>query len=234
MSKFTDAFKRRAASTETQQKISEKIFYNSQMKDLEGNDVMFPEPGQKYYLHSKNDDKKIGWVKMPSAPGEAGYGWCNLPAYLKMEEPPEIPEEFENEDWDEVNLDDYFNDVDIDEYLELDNFEPDYEEDNPMDDPAYIESLGHSADGVMIDDYMDLQARLDELNVRGDEFAANRDFDAWKENKKAVTNIENSMKDIADQWRAKYPGGEIEDVVNDMRDLDGPEDDFETDGPVED
>ena len=116
MSKFTGSVKRKTASGEAQQRISEKIFYNSVMKDKKGNDIGFPEPGGKYYLYSKESNKKIGWVKMPSRPGEAGYGWCNLPAYLKMEEPPEVPVDFENEDWDEVDLDEYFDD-------ELDEFE---------------------------------------------------------------------------------------------------------------
>ena len=215
MSKFTEAFKRKAASSEAQQKISEKIFYNSVMKDKKGNDIGFPEPGGKYYLYSKESDKKIGWVKMPSRPGDAGYGWCNLPAYLKMEEPPEIPVDFENEDWDEVDLDEYFDEVDIDKYLDMDLPEPD------------LAASANMSDGNMIDDYMDLQARHAELTEIGEGFAANGEFDAWKENKKAITSIEHSMKDISDQWRAKYPDGDIEDVVNDMRD----DNDLENDGP---
>ena len=229
MSKFTEAFKRKAASSEAQQKISEKIFYNSVMKDKKGNGIDFPEPGGKYYLYSKESDKKIGWVKMPSRPGEAGYGWCNLPAYLKMEEPPEVPEEFEYEDWDEVDLDEYFDEVDVDEYLALDDreFDPDATADLG-DDPEYMRMIDQMNDGTMIDDYMDLQARHAEFTELGESLAATHDFTAWKENKKTLTSIENAMKEIADQWREKYPGGEIEDIVNDMRndhelDDDGPD-----------
>lgn len=106
MSKLTKEFKNRMAATEQQQKITEKIFYNSKIKDKEGKEVTMMAPG-KYYLYSKQSDKKIGWIKIAENPTEASYGWCNLPAYMKMEEPPEIPEEFINEEWDEVDLSEY-------------------------------------------------------------------------------------------------------------------------------
>ena len=58
-------FKERMASTEMQQKISQRIFMGSNLKDKEGNQVDMPELGQTYFLHSKDTDKKIGWIKTP-------------------------------------------------------------------------------------------------------------------------------------------------------------------------
>lgn len=207
MSKFTDAFKREMASKEDQQRISEKIFYNSTLKDRDGHEVMMPGLGEKYYLHSKQTGKKIGWIKTPSQPGEAGYGWCNLPAYLKMEEPPEIPDEFVNEDWDEVDLHEYFDEDEIDRFqMYLD-----------MGDPSNVES-SYMSDGSMIDAYMDMQARLEEMEERGYELSADRDFDGWKDNRKDIAKLERDMEELAEQYRQQYPGSEIEDVVADMRD----------------
>lgn len=107
MNKFSEAFKTKMADSDKQREIANKIFYNSAIKDKKGNEVMFPEPGGKYYLHSKKSDKKIGWIKLSEDPYGASYGWCNLPAFMKMEEPPEIPAEFENEVWDEVDFTEY-------------------------------------------------------------------------------------------------------------------------------
>ena len=133
MGTFSKAFKAKMASSEKQQEIAHKIFYNSKLKDKEGNDVLVPRPGGKYYLYSRNSDKKIGWIKLAENPHEASYGWCNLPAFMKMEEPPEIPTEFLGELWDEVDISEYglpeaYNDYGVDEdfYAGLDSVEDKY------------------------------------------------------------------------------------------------------------
>ena len=112
-------FKERMASTEMQQKISQRIFMGSNLKDKEGNQVDMPELGQTYFLHSKDTDKKIGWIKTPETPGGAGYGWCNLPAYLKLPKVPEdkMPVEVQCEHFDEVPMNEYqVEDLHIEDY----------------------------------------------------------------------------------------------------------------------
>jgi hypothetical protein len=184
MAKFTDAFKRKMAAREDQQKISEKIFFNSTIKDTDGNAVGMPGPDEKYLLYSKQTGKKIGWIKTPGAPGEAGYGWCNLPAYLKMEEPPEIPDEFENEGWDEVDLNEYFDPEEMDRFqMYLDMEETSSEPNSTM------------TDGEMIDSYMDMQARLDELQGQKNDLTYNRNLEGLRKNKESVDRIMRDMEE---------------------------------------
>lgn len=97
------------ASQKKSREISEKIFANSVLKDKEGNTVPKPELSKTYLLYSKQSDKKIGWVKMPSSYNKAGTGWCNLPAYLKMEEPQEgsVPFGLRLDDFEQVPLAEY-------------------------------------------------------------------------------------------------------------------------------
>ena len=206
MSKFSSAFKKAMASREDQQKISEKIFYNSELKDRDGNEVMMPALGEKYYLYSRQSGKKIGWIKTPSALGDAGYGWCNLPAYMKMEEPPEIPDEFVDEDWDEVDLDEYFTDEEQERFQMYLDMGPEEEDSVTM------------SDGEMIDSYMDMQARHDELERTADECVGAKDFEKWKSVRESITSLERDMDQLAEQYRKQYPGSEIEDAANDMRD----------------
>ena len=133
MSKFSEAFKTKMADSDKQREIANKIFYNSIIKDKQGNEVMFPEPGGKYYLHSKKSDKKIGWITLSEEPYGASYGWCNLPAFMKMEEPPEIPKQFVNESWDEIDFVEYglpeaYDEYSVDEdfYVGLGSVEDEY------------------------------------------------------------------------------------------------------------
>ena len=113
--------KERMASTEMQQKISQRIFMGSNLKDKEGNLVDSPELGKTYLLYSKETDKKIGWIKTPKEPGDAGYGWCNLPAYLKLPKVPEeqMPLEVQGERFEEVPMNEYqISDLHIEDYAD--------------------------------------------------------------------------------------------------------------------
>ena len=98
--------KERLAETKKQQEIAKKVFSNSVLKDKDGNAVSSIELGGKYLLYSKDSDKKIGWIKL-AEPGKASVGWVNLPDYMKMEEPADMPEEFKGEAWDAVDLSEY-------------------------------------------------------------------------------------------------------------------------------
>ena len=97
------------ASQRKSQEISAKVFANSVLKDKDGNAVSKPELSKTYLLYSKQSDKKIGWVKMPSSYDKAGTGWCNLPAYLKMEDPPEgsVPFGLRLDNFEQVPLAEY-------------------------------------------------------------------------------------------------------------------------------
>lgn len=99
--------KERLAETKKQQEIAKKVFANSTLKDADGKPVQSVSLGGKYLLHSKETDKKVGWIKLASKPGEASVGWVNLPDYMKMEEPKEIPDEFKDQEWDTVDFEEY-------------------------------------------------------------------------------------------------------------------------------
>ena len=99
--------KERLAETKKQQEIAKKVFANSTLKDVDGKPVSSVSLGGKYLLYSKEADKKVGWIKLASRPGEASVGWVNLPDYMKMEEPKEIPDEFKEQEWDIVDFEEY-------------------------------------------------------------------------------------------------------------------------------
>lgn len=129
--------KERLADTKKQQEIARKVFSNSVLKDKEGNPVTSVQLGGKYYLHSKDSDKKVGWVQL-GKPGKASVGWVNLPDYMKMEEPSNVPEEFRDETWDEVDLAEYEMEA------EIETSEP--EVDGKTEDVArYMERLALAA-----------------------------------------------------------------------------------------
>lgn len=130
--------KERLAETRKQQEIAKKVFSNSVLKDADGKPVQSVSLGGKYFLHSKDSDKKIGWVKLPSRPGEASVGWVNLPDYMKMEEPVNVPEEFKGETWDTVDLAEY----------DVENIEPEIE-DRTKDVAHYIVKIHH-----LLEDYI--------------------------------------------------------------------------------
>ena len=125
---------------------------------------------------------------------------------MKMEEPPEIPDEFVDEDWDEVDLDEYFTDEEQERFQMYLDMGPEEEDSVTM------------SDGEMIDSYMDMQARHDELERTADECVGAKDFEKWKSVRESITSLERDMDQLAEQYRKQYPGSEIEDAANDMRD----------------
>ena len=46
----------------------------------------------------------------------------------------------------------------------------------------------------------------------------NRNLEGLRKNKESVDKIMRDMEELAEQYRNQYPGSEIEDVVQDMRD----------------
>lgn len=212
MKKFKEEFIRAMASKESQQKIAGKIFANSDIKDKSGNIVDMPADGN-YYLHSKKSGKKIGWIKVD---GGAGYGWCNLPAFMKMDTPKNIPNEFEGESFDEVDFEDY---EDITSDYDV------YEEDTLEDRIDFYDSLNQSADEKIEDEYIgssddnmwnavgeyvDMKRQLNELQEKGEGFAQNRDMNSWKENKAMMSQIENDMHKKAAEFADAYYGEDID------------------------
>lgn len=99
--------KEKLAETKKQQEITKKVFSNSVIADSDGNPIKSVTLGGKYLLYSKESNKKVGWIRLASRPGEASVGWVNLPDYMKMEEPKEIPDEFKGQEWDTVDFEEY-------------------------------------------------------------------------------------------------------------------------------
>ena len=98
--------KEKLAATKKQQEITKKVFSNSVIADLDGNPAKSVTLGGKYLLYSKETNKKIGWIQL-AEPGKASVGWVNLPSYMAMKEPKEVPTEFQYQNWDIVDLEEY-------------------------------------------------------------------------------------------------------------------------------
>lgn len=137
--------KKKLAMSAKQQKIAYRIFSGSTLKTKDGTEVSQADvqPGETYLLYSQ-EGKKIGWAKMPTEPGQAGVGWINLPAYLKLPEPPEMPKGFEESDFLEADMDDY--DFDEEEQTYIDDAQaadereiPDTPEDEKSEDDTQYE-----------------------------------------------------------------------------------------------
>lgn len=106
---FTQFMKNKFASMEMQQKISERIFSSAKFKKKGEDFTSILQPSSTYEMYNPEGNKKIGWIKTPAHPWEAGYGWCNLPGYMAL---PKIPEDRQPDAvvgmvFDEVDLDEF-------------------------------------------------------------------------------------------------------------------------------
>lgn len=134
---FAQFMKNKFASTEMQKKISARIFASARFKEKGEDFTDVLQPSRTYEMYDASGSKKIGWVKTPAHPWEAGYGWCNLPAYMAMDKIPEnrVPVSVVRMEFDEVNpadfgLDEFIRDAEED-YVRLGLAEPiaEYRED---------------------------------------------------------------------------------------------------------